>query len=163
MTVQFNVSDVALLMLSALASVLGLAGAGKLAGTSSRRDRALGAGEILLLGAMVVRPWAWPVAALVAAVFSAYAVRSWLLTGSDCQCFGANLPATSVAGQRFRNSALCVLGLTYFLTAGALTRLPEGAPVEIALGSVLGISLVVGPWLARWLNPDSSAVGMREG
>ncbi len=151
--------DVELLLSWCIAGVLASAGAGKLAGRTTRFDALFIAAEfalaVLLIGHITPRVTV-AAAAIVSGGYLVYAVTRD--PGERCACFGSRLPRSGRMAQIVRNALLALVAVLLLL----ITTVDQDArsifPV-IASTAGLGLAgLIVGaPWLGEWAlsaSPD---------
>lgn len=143
----------------ALSVVFGIAAVGKLVGPTHWYDPIAIVCEILLSIGLAVTARN-VVVAIGACVFSVALLGSGYVHSelARCQCFGAQLPTTSVRGQRVRAVVVAILALVVLLvalTAPTTTRAID--PVDVALGGITGLFVITGPWLVEWIAVSESA------
>lgn len=144
----------------ALTVVFGVAAIGKLVGRTRWYDPAVVACEIALSIGLAVAPRTVLVAT-AACAFSAVLVGAGFThhEGARCQCFGSQLPTTSLRGQRAR--AIVIAALALLVLAGALVApASTGRGLDVldaAIGFIVGLFVVIGPWLAEWVSLSGSA------
>jgi hypothetical protein len=144
--------DVDLVLSWCIAGVLASAGAGKLAGRTTRFDALVIAAEfalaVLLIGHVTPRVTA-AAAVVVSGGYLVYAITRH--AGERCACFGSRLPRSGRVAQIVRNALLALVAVLLLL----ITTLEHDArsifPV-IASTAGLGLAglIVVGPWLGEW-------------
>lgn len=156
-------ADLELVSVWALAVVFVVAAVGKLSARGSAIDFVIAVLE-LSLGALLVsgfEPAATRVVAL--AVSGSYAVYALTRPRNHrCNCFGEGLPTTGRGGQITRNSLMTTLaGATVALSIGAPSRAPGFLFIDGSLGLILGVTIVVGPWVWRWVaGNDTTLTGL---
>jgi hypothetical protein len=141
------VNDVSLIASVAVASVLAIAGIGKMLFANGPMDRPLALVE-LILSAVLLMP-SWRLWTMLAATFLsvAFVVHAFRTRQQVCYCFGRALPTTQIAGQRWRNISLLVISLSGVITA-LRTPLAITTPVfDYGAGILLGVITVGSPWL----------------
>jgi uncharacterized membrane protein len=143
----------------ALSVVFGVAAVGKLVGRTHWYDPIAIACEVVLSIGLAVASRNVGVAT-AACVFSAVLVGAGF-THRDvarCQCFGSQLPTTSLRGQRIR--AMVIMALALLALLGAVTSPTTGRgidPLDSAIGFVAGLFVITGPWLVEWVSLSESA------
>lgn len=142
-----------------VATVVGVAGVGKLTAPAARWDRILGVFE-LFFGAVIFLSIFPIVVAGAMIVLSVVYIGDSLRRSDDepCSCFGSRLPQTTLVGQRYRNGALLAVAIAYLGLVLATNRDNASQPiVATASGLVAGVALVAGPWLLEWARPGKAA------
>jgi hypothetical protein len=140
-----------------LATLFTIAAVGKALGLSTWSDAIVCIAELGLSAMLLVRS-ASAIVAVMTCLFAGGLTALSLRRAhqAPCRCFGLHLPATSPRGRRERSVA--TLGLSVALLLAAASGLPYRPPglVSATLGIMVGLIIVVGPWLRDWLSVPAS-------
>lgn len=146
-------ADLSLALAWCIATTLVVAGVGKV--VSSKRtslETAVGIFELGLAVALASHQLAQDFAIIAIFLTAVFAVRAvFWPPGDRCLCFGSRLPSSGPLAQRIRNTVLLLLAVLYF---GTTLYAPHSEPalpfVDLPLGQVVGIAVVLLPWLLEW-------------
>jgi hypothetical protein len=151
-----SLADVSLALAWCIALTFGVAAIGK-ASSSGRTVSDLGVAflELGLAAALVTHVAPQVTAFAVIGLTSTFAVRAALRPpGERCECFGSWLPSSGRPAQRIRNLSLLLIAFIYLGAVLASQGMPALPLVDLASGQILGIAVVLLPWLLEWTFPS---------
>ena len=149
-----TMADISAFASVAVATVIGVAGIGKLSSRPHPRDAGVALAELLLAGGLVDSSTRQLATLASVCLFGLYVVYSFHSDQQRCRCFGQSMPSTSARAQRARN-----LGTLLFAVAGALAAATSAAAVPSApvfdyLGGFMtgGLAITL-PWVVEAVAP----------